>query len=49
MPMVIITAEVQDAVKWEAGFRTHSDLFRSYALRAAVTPIASPHRKAPGS
>ena len=34
MPMVIITAEVQDPVKWMAMFRTHGDLFRSYALRA---------------
>jgi len=36
MPMVIITAEVQDPVKWEAGFRTHGDLFQSYALCAPV-------------
>ncbi len=36
MPMVIVTAQVQDPVKWEVGFRTHRDLFRSYALRAPV-------------
>ena len=30
MPKVIVTAEVEDAVKWEAGFRTHGDLFRTY-------------------
>jgi len=36
MPMVIITAEVQDPVKWEARFRTHGDLFRSYDLRGPV-------------
>ena len=36
MPMVIITAQVQDPVKWEAGLRTHGDLFRSYALCAPV-------------
>ena len=36
MPKVIITAQVQDPVKWEAGFRTHGDLFRSYTLRAPV-------------
>lgn len=36
MPMVIITAEVQDAAKWETRFRTHGDLFRSYVLRAPV-------------
>ncbi len=27
MPMVIVTAQVQDPVKWEAGFRTHGDLY----------------------
>jgi hypothetical protein len=36
MPMVIITAEVQDPMKWEERFRTHGDLFRSYSLRAPV-------------
>jgi hypothetical protein len=36
MPMVIITAQVQDPVKWEAGFRTRGDLFRTYTVR---TPI----------
>jgi len=30
MPKVIVTAQVQDPVKWEAGFRTHGDLFRTY-------------------
>ena len=30
MPKVIITAQVQDAVKWEAGFRTHGELLRTY-------------------
>ena len=28
MPKVIITASVEDAKKWEKGFRTHADLFR---------------------
>lgn len=28
MPRVIITAEVNDLVGWEQGFRTHGDLFR---------------------
>ncbi len=37
MPMVIVTVQVQDPVKWEAGFRTHGDLFRkTYTLRAPV-------------
>jgi hypothetical protein len=34
--MVIVTAQVQDPVKWEAGFQTHGDLFRTYTLRAPV-------------
>jgi hypothetical protein len=37
MPIVIVTAQVQDPVKWEAGFRTHGDLFRkNYTLRSPV-------------
>ena len=37
MPKVILTAQVQDPVKWEAGFRTHGDLFRgSMFLRSPV-------------
>ena len=36
MPKVIITAQVQDPVKWEAGFRTHADVFRSYSVSASV-------------
>ncbi len=29
MPKVVVTAQVKDVVEWEAGFRTHGDLFRS--------------------
>jgi hypothetical protein len=29
MPRIIITAEVEDGVAWEKGFRTHGDLFRA--------------------
>jgi len=36
MPKVIVTAQVQDPVKWEKGFRTHGDLFRGYSLRAPI-------------
>ena len=37
MPKVIVTAQVEDVVKWEAGFRTHGDLFRnSYTVTAPV-------------
>ena len=34
--MVIVTAQVQDPVKWEAGFRTHGDLFQTYTVRAPI-------------
>ena len=33
MAKVIITAEVEDATKWEAGFRTHGELFRNQTIR----------------
>ena len=36
MPMIIVTAQVQDPVKWEAGFRTHGDVFRTYTLRGPI-------------
>ena len=37
MPMVIVTAQVQDPVKWEAGFRTHGELLRkTYTPRSPV-------------
>ena len=36
MPKVVVTAQVNDSVKWEKGFRTHGDLFRSQTI---TTPI----------
>ena len=32
MPKVVVTAQVEDLVKWEEGFRTHGDLFRSQTV-----------------
>ena len=32
MPRVITTAKVEDGAKWEQGFRTHADLFRSMTI-----------------
>lgn len=32
MPKVVITAQVEDAAKWEEGFRTHGDLFRRQTI-----------------
>ena len=40
MPKVIVTAQVQDPVKWEAGFRTHGDLFRTYTRAPILFTIA---------
>ena len=36
MPKIVLTCQVQDPVKWEAGFRTHGDVFRTYNLQAPV-------------
>ena len=36
MPKVIAVAQVEDAAKWEEGFRTHAELFRSQTIN---TPI----------
>jgi hypothetical protein len=36
MPKVVITAQVEDPVKWAAGFRTRGDLFRSYTVHAPI-------------
>ena len=36
MPKVVITAEVEDPAKWEAGFRTHGDLFRSQTVTKPI-------------
>ena len=37
MPKVVVTAQVEDSVKWEEGFLTHGDLFRSETV---TKPIA---------
>ena len=36
MPKVIATAQVQDAAKWEEGFRTHGDLFRNQTINKPI-------------
>lgn len=36
MPIVIATAQVEDAAKWEQGFRTHGDLFRSQTVNKPI-------------
>ena len=36
MTKVVVTAEVEDPVKWEQSFRTHGDLFRSQTITKPV-------------
>lgn len=36
MTKVLIIAQVEDAAKWEAGFRSHVDLFRSMTLSKPI-------------
>ena len=36
MARVVVTAQVEDAVKWEKGFRTHGDLFRSQTVTKPI-------------
>jgi hypothetical protein len=37
MPRVIITAQIEDPVKWEEGFRTHGELFRRQTINNPIT------------
>ena len=36
MAKVILTADVEDSAKWEQGFRTHVDLFRSMSVSKPI-------------
>ena len=36
MPKVVVTAQVEDSVKWEERFRTHGNLFRSQTVTAPI-------------
>ena len=36
MAKVVIFAEVEDVDKWEAGFRTHGDLFKRYTTKGPI-------------
>jgi len=36
MPKVVVTAQVEDTAKWEQGFRTHRDLFRSQSVSKPI-------------
>lgn len=36
MVKVIITAQVDDVAKWEQGFRTHNDMFKSIGVASPI-------------
>ena len=36
MPKVVVTAQVEDSVKWETGSRTHGELFRSETVSKPI-------------
>lgn len=36
MPYIVITAQVEDAAKWEEGFRTHGALFREQTISKPI-------------
>jgi len=36
MSTIIITAAVEDAAKWEAGFRTHIDYFKGLSISKPI-------------
>jgi len=41
MAKVIITAEVEDSAKWETGFRTHVDLFKTMSVSKPILLTAN--------
>lgn len=36
MPRVVVTADVEDATKWEEGFRTHGELFKRQSISKPI-------------
>ena len=36
MARIVVTAQVEDLVKWEEGFRKHGDLFRSQTVSGPI-------------
>ena len=41
MAKIIITAKVEDAAKWDEGFRTHGDLLRSMTSTVSYFTISA--------
>ena len=46
MPRVLITAEVNDLPTWEAGFRTHGNLFKQMGVTTMEYAMVAPNRVA---
>lgn len=45
MKKVIITATVEDTTQWEAGFRTHVDLFRKQTVNTPINFTANDNKE----
>ncbi len=45
MPKVLATAQVKDAAKWEPGFRTHGELFKSQTVNSPIHFNVSPQNE----
>jgi hypothetical protein len=45
MTKVIITAQVEDSAKWEAGFRSHVDLFRTMSITKPIEFATLPNNE----
>lgn len=45
MTKVIITAQVEDSAKWEAGFRSHVDLFHKMSIHSPIVMSTNEHNE----
>ena len=36
MTRIVVSAQVEDLAKWEEGFRTHTDLFKSQTVSGSI-------------
>jgi hypothetical protein len=46
MHRIVVVAEVEDVAKWEEGFRTHGDLFRSQTVTTCHYSMTGDHHVA---
>ncbi len=45
MGKVLVTAQVENLEEWEAGFRTHGDLFKGQGIGSPIQLGKNRHRK----